>query len=64
MGKVYSSDELIDLLTADGCYWVGTTGSHHPYKHPTKTGRVTITHPRKEIPKGTANQILKQAALK
>lgn len=64
MGNVYSSKELIKLIEADGWYHVETTGGHHHYKHPTKPGKVTVTHPKKEIPKGTANSILKQAGLK
>lgn len=64
MGNVYSSKELIKIIEADGWYLVGSTGDHHHYKHPTKRGKVTVTHPRKDIPKGTANSIFKQAGLK
>ncbi len=34
--KDYSSREVIKLLKADGWYEVGTVGSHHQFKHPTK----------------------------
>ncbi len=64
MANIYTSKELIKLVEADGWYLVNIAGSHHQFKHPTKKGRVTITHPKKEIPRGTANQILKQAGLK
>jgi predicted RNA binding protein YcfA (HicA-like mRNA interferase family) len=60
----YSSRDAIKLIEADGWYLVNVVGSHYQFKHPTKKGRVTITHPRKDIPKGTYNSILKQAGLK
>lgn len=34
--KSYSSREIKKSLEADGWYEVGTVGSHHQYKHPTK----------------------------
>ena len=52
------------MVEADGWYKVGTEGSHHQYKHPTKKGRVTIVHPEKEVHPKTAASILKQAGLK
>tara|TARA_R110002051_G_scaffold113960_1_gene186506 strand:- start:197 stop:355 length:159 start_codon:yes stop_codon:yes gene_type:complete len=52
------------MLIADGWYWVATKGSHFQYKHKTKKGRVTIPHPKKDLPKGTVNSIFKQAGLK
>jgi predicted RNA binding protein YcfA (HicA-like mRNA interferase family) len=64
MPKRYSSRELIKMLTRDGWVLVNVAGDHHQYKHPTKPGRVTIPHPRKDMPAGTANSILKQAKLK
>jgi len=64
MTKVYSSRELIRLLEDDGWYEVRTTGSHHHFKHLTKSGIVTVPHPKKQIGKGLLNSILKQARLK
>jgi predicted RNA binding protein YcfA (HicA-like mRNA interferase family) len=44
---------------------VRTKGSHHQYKHPTKTGLVTVPgKPNDDVAVGTANNILKQAGLK
>lgn len=62
--KSNTSREVIKILTADGWYEVGCVGDHHQYKHPTKKGRVTITHPRKDFPKGTLKSIEKQAGIK
>jgi predicted RNA binding protein YcfA (HicA-like mRNA interferase family) len=58
------SRELIRLLKNDGWILVAIKGSHHQYKHPTKQGRVTVPHPKKDLPVGTRNSILKQAGLK
>jgi predicted RNA binding protein YcfA (HicA-like mRNA interferase family) len=43
---------------------VRTKGSHCHFRHPEKTGIVTIKHPEKDTPAGTANNILRQAGLK
>lgn len=58
------SRDVIELIQADGWYEVAAKGSHHQFKHPTKPGRVTIAHPCSEVPRGTLNNILKQAGLK
>ncbi|NWE49128.1 type II toxin-antitoxin system HicA family toxin [Pseudomonas gingeri] len=58
------SREVIELMTADGWYEVAVKGSHHQFRHPNKTGRVTVPHPKTEIPKGTLHNILKSAGLK
>jgi len=57
------SRKLIRKLEADGWVHIGTTGSHHHFKHPTKPGKVTIPHPRKDLPAGTVRALLKQAGL-
>jgi predicted RNA binding protein YcfA (HicA-like mRNA interferase family) len=57
--------DIIKMLEDDGWYLVATRGSHHQYKHPVKTGRVTIAgSPNHDIALGTLNSILKQAQLK
>lgn len=62
--KSYSSREIIKMLLEDGWYEVGCVGDHHQYKHPIKPGRVTITHPVKDVPIGTIKSIAKQSGLK
>lgn len=61
--KSYSSREIIKLLKANGWYEVACDGDHHQFKHPTKPGRVTITHPKKDIPLGTLKSISKQSGI-
>ena len=62
--KSYSSREVIKALVDDGWYEVSCVGDHHQFKHHTKPGRVTVTHPRKDIPIRTLKSIEKQAGLK
>ncbi|MEK7286762.1 MAG: type II toxin-antitoxin system HicA family toxin [Nitrospirota bacterium] len=38
-------------------------GSHHQYKHPSKPGKVTVPHPKSELPIETVKSIYKQASL-
>ena len=53
------------MIEKDGWFHVGTEGDHRQYKHPTKKGRVTISgHPGEDMPKGTLNNVFKQAGLK
>ena len=42
MGAVPKVREAIKLIETDGWQEVITRGSHRQFKHPTKTGRVTI----------------------
>ncbi|PTQ70504.1 type II toxin-antitoxin system HicA family toxin [Pseudomonas sp. GV071] len=58
-----NSRKLIATVMADGWYLVRVTGSHHHFKHPTKSGLVTIPHPKKDLQIKTVNSILKQAQL-
>ena len=59
-----SSREIIKMLKKDGWTIVRTKGSHHKFAHPTKPGLVTVPNPEHDLPKGTANAILKAAGLK
>ena len=57
--------DIIKLIESDGWYIVNTKGSHRQYKHPIKSGRVTIAgKPSDDLAPGTENSILKQAKLK
>lgn len=62
--RSYSSREIIKVLEDDGWYEAGCVGDHHQFKHSKKPGRVTVTHPVKDIPIGTLKSILKQAGIK
>ena len=56
--------EMEKQLLADGWVLKKVVGSHFQYIHPTKSGKVTVPNHKGDIPKGTANSILKQAGLK
>ena len=60
----YSSREILQRLHEDGWYEVDQEGSHLQLKHPTKSGKITVKHPKKDLKKTTFNSILKQAGLK
>jgi predicted RNA binding protein YcfA (HicA-like mRNA interferase family) len=62
--KSYSSREVIRILESDGWYEVNCVGDHHQFKHPIKSGRVTVTHPVKDIPIRTLKSIERQAGVK
>lgn len=55
---------VIAALKADGWFEVATRGSHVQFKHAEKSGRVTVPHPKRDIPIGTLKSIEKQADLK
>ena len=61
--RSYSSREVLKILKDNGWYEVGCDGDHNQFKHPKKKGRVTLTHPRKDIPVGTLKSIAKQAGV-
>ena len=58
-----NSKEVIKLLESDGWVKHAQKGSHCQYKHPIKKGKVTVPHPKKDLPIKTLNSILKQAGL-
>jgi len=64
-GTILKVREIIKIFEADGWYLVATKGSHRQYKHPEKTGRITIAgHLTDDLAPGTLNSIFKQAQLK
>jgi predicted RNA binding protein YcfA (HicA-like mRNA interferase family) len=58
------SADVIAALKADEWYEVSTKGSHVQFKHAQKPGRVTVPHPKRDLPIGTLKSIERQAALK
>jgi predicted RNA binding protein YcfA (HicA-like mRNA interferase family) len=55
---------IIACLEADGWSKVSQKGDHVQFKHATKPSRVTVPHPKRDIPIGTLKSIEKQARLK
>jgi predicted RNA binding protein YcfA (HicA-like mRNA interferase family) len=52
------------MLTKAGWVEVRVRGSHHQFKHPRHKEVITVPHPKKDLPIGTVNGILKVAGLK
>jgi predicted RNA binding protein YcfA (HicA-like mRNA interferase family) len=59
-----NSREVIRSLLKDGWFEVAQAGSHKQFKHETKAGRVTVPHPKRDLPVGTLKSIEKQAGIK
>lgn len=55
---------VIAAIEADGWVRVGRKGSHVQFKHPGRPGRVSVPHPKGDIPIGTLRSIEKQSGLK
>lgn len=56
--------ELEKMIVSKGWHFMRQTGSHKIYKHETIGGIIVIPfHGSKDLPKGTANSILKKAQL-
>jgi predicted RNA binding protein YcfA (HicA-like mRNA interferase family) len=57
--------QVISMIERDGWFRVHAKGGHRQYKHPTKSGRVTISgHPNDDVHPRTLSSILRQARLK
>jgi predicted RNA binding protein YcfA (HicA-like mRNA interferase family) len=56
--------EVQRAVEHDGWVWVGGSGSHRQFTHPTKRGRVTIAfHGNATIKADTLKRIVQQAGL-
>ncbi len=62
MASISSRDVLKDL-NDDGWLQVRQKGSHVQLKHPEKPGLITVPHPKRDLPRGTAASIYKRAGL-
>jgi predicted RNA binding protein YcfA (HicA-like mRNA interferase family) len=55
------SRDIIRRLKQDGFELVSIRGSHHEFVHPKSRRMVIVTHPRRDIPRGTVKAIYTQA---
>jgi len=58
-----SPQRIIKILEGKGFVLDRITGSHHIYYHPETRRRAVVPLHKKELPKGTLIEILKQAAI-
>ena len=56
-----NSREIIRALELAGWVHVATQGDHWQFKHLERPGRVTVPHPKRDLPIGTLRSIEKQA---
>ncbi len=63
MNAHMDSRKVISALEANGWVKVAQRGSHVQLKHPSKPGRVTVPHPKRDLPTGTLRSIEKQAGI-
>jgi len=61
--RKYSSRGILRILHEDGWVEKNQKGSHVQLVHPTKPGKVTVPHPRKDLDPKTIRTILRQAGL-
>jgi len=55
------SRDVISRLLVEGWVRHHVKGSHQQFRHPRKTGKVTVPHPNKDLPTGTLRNIYRQA---
>jgi predicted RNA binding protein YcfA (HicA-like mRNA interferase family) len=58
-----NSREIIRLLKLAGWVHLETRGSHWQCIHVSRAGRVTVPHPKKDVPIGTVQSIEKQSGV-
>jgi predicted RNA binding protein YcfA (HicA-like mRNA interferase family) len=61
--RIYSSKEILQLLLKNGWIIKNQRGSHVQLIHLTKSGKVTVPHPRKVIDPKTVKSIEIQAKI-
>jgi predicted RNA binding protein YcfA (HicA-like mRNA interferase family) len=63
LSKSYSSREIIRILKDDGWIHKNTEGDHYHFVHPSKKGKVSVPHPKKDLKRKTTKSIFEQAGL-
>lgn len=58
------SRDVIKALEAGGWFQVAQRGSHRQFKHAVRPGRVTVPHPKRDMPVGTLKSIERQSGVK
>lgn len=57
------SKDLIKEMEAAGWMLERVRGSHHQFRHPERSGTVTVPHPKKDLGRGLVDKIRKDAGL-
>ncbi|HEY6440446.1 MAG TPA: type II toxin-antitoxin system HicA family toxin [Acetobacteraceae bacterium] len=56
--------DVIRMIERAGWVHVASRGSHWQFTHPVRPGRVTVPHPKRDVPIGTLRSIERQAGVK
>jgi predicted RNA binding protein YcfA (HicA-like mRNA interferase family) len=59
-----NSRDVIRAIEQAGWVRVATKGDHRQFKHPARPGRVTVPHPKRDLPTGPVRSIEKQSGTK
>lgn len=59
-----NSRDMIRAIERAGWVRVLAKGSHWQFKHPDRPGRVTVPHPKRDLPIGTLRSIERQSGVK
>lgn len=58
-----NSRDVIRAIERAGWVHVAAKGDHWQFKHPTRPGRVTVVHPKRDLPIGTLRNIERQSGV-
>ncbi|NLW05857.1 MAG: addiction module toxin, HicA family [Pseudomonadaceae bacterium] len=56
-----NSKDIIKRMKVEGWVLHHVKGDHHQFKHPIHATKVTVPHPKKDLPIGTVRSIYRQA---
>lgn len=56
-----NSRKIVSRLKKDGWSCVRVSGSHHIFKHDDFPHLITVPHPKRDLPMGTARAIAREA---
>ena len=62
--KSYSSREIIEILERNGWHLKNSRGDHYQFIHNELKGKITITHPVKDIKINNLKNISKMTGIK
>jgi predicted RNA binding protein YcfA (HicA-like mRNA interferase family) len=63
-GARLDSREILRILKTNGWTVLRQAGSHVQLKHPHVPGKVTVPHPKRDLPIGTVKSIERQSRLR
>ncbi len=58
--RLRNSRRLIKQLEREGWYLSDIRGDHHQFKHSNQAGKVTVQHPKKDLPIKIVRSIYRQ----